>query len=265
MRAGYILMMAGAAYDPDAQLYFDQLTGSITDGWKNAVNTLVLTLKSDGNFTLLDRMWIHASENQQNARISLVNPTSTAITEVNSPTWTANQGYTGDGSSTYLDSGFNPSLSGVNFTQNSACVGVYCRTSTQSSGIDMGHNSNAGANVSYIVTRFTDNRAYFRANVSSLGVISVASTDARGLFASVRTTSNNYAGWKNGSSVVTGTNTSGTMSNNNMFILAINGGGSPTAYSNRQISISFAGSGSVDQNKLYTAIQTFATTIGFNV
>ena len=34
-------------YDPDAQLYFDQLSGTISDSWKFYVNKYIVQLKAD--------------------------------------------------------------------------------------------------------------------------------------------------------------------------------------------------------------------------
>jgi hypothetical protein len=42
------------------------------------------------------------------------------MTAVNSPTWTANQGFTGNGTSSYIDTNFNPATQGVNYTLNDA-------------------------------------------------------------------------------------------------------------------------------------------------
>lgn len=258
-----IISLMGTSYDADAQLYFNQLSVQPSAAFKSAINTLVLTLKADGNWTTLDRLWIHAAEVQQHATISLVNPTSTAITEVNSPTWTANQGYTGNGSTQYLNTNFNTSSSGVNYTQNSNCIGIYSRNNTSEAKVDIG-NQNATV-ISYVISRWTDNNQYHRANVTSGGFASAANTDSRGLFTSLRTNSTTIYGYKNGSQACTTTNTSGTLPNLNLFIGALNNNGTPDFYSTKQYALSFISSGAINQATFYTAIQTFATTRGFNV
>ena len=73
----------------------------------NAVNTFIRTCIADGNWQLLDRFWLFAQDIQANAVYSIVNPTSTACTQVNSPTWTQYQGYTGNGSNMYLNTNLN--------------------------------------------------------------------------------------------------------------------------------------------------------------
>jgi len=264
---GYKEILAGSlgvdtGFDPDALLYINQLSPTPSDAYKNAVNTLVQTLKTDGNWNELDRFWIHATEYQQNARISLVNPTSTAITEVSSPTWTANQGYTGNGTSMYLNTNYNTSTNSVKFTQNSGSIGVYNRTNVAENKEDMGNLSASTANT-VRCKQTTDGTQVGALNQAS--GISIAVADARGLAASVRTGASAVALWKNGASITTNTNASLALPNYNIFVLCLNITGAPGNYSSKQIAMSFVGSGVVDQLKLYNAFQTFATTRGFNV
>ena len=42
------------------------------------------------------------------------------VSLVNNPTFTANQGFTGNGVDAYIDTNFDPTTSGVNYTQNNA-------------------------------------------------------------------------------------------------------------------------------------------------
>jgi hypothetical protein len=250
-------------YDPDAQAYFNQLIPEPSVTYKNAVNTLVLQLKADGNWSELDRFWIHATEHQQNARISLVNPTSTAITEVNSPTWTAGQGYTGNGTTMYLNTNFNPSTSGVNYTLNSASLFSYSRTNLLQNSVDFG--AIVGSNSSRIFPRFGPDRFYAPIN-ENLSFNGNVNTDSRGLFSGVRAGANSTYTYKNGvlgfSRLVSNP---ATIPAANIFTFCSNNAGIPSAFSSRQIACAGLGSGAINQATFYSAIQTFATTIGFNV
>ncbi|MEK6884934.1 MAG: hypothetical protein AABY22_35210, partial [Nanoarchaeota archaeon] len=89
------VVIKGMRLEPETITYMGYLTVSPSIDRQIAINNLVKELKITGIWWLLDRLWLHASQTQQAAIISLVNPSSTAITEVNSPTWVANQGYTG--------------------------------------------------------------------------------------------------------------------------------------------------------------------------
>jgi hypothetical protein len=67
-----------------------------TQATQYAVDAFFKQLVADGNM-LLDYFFLFAQDNQPNNKISLINPTIYLITEHNTPTWTANLGYTGNG------------------------------------------------------------------------------------------------------------------------------------------------------------------------
>lgn len=250
--------------DPVTNQYLAQLSTPPSGDYIKALDTFIKGLRSDGNLTVLDRMWIFACEIQQHARVSIINPTSSNITEVNSPTWTANQGYTGNGSTSYLNSNFAPSVDGVNYTRDLACYGTYSRSNVQSTGSNMGL-SGASSMQSITFERFTDDNFYVSINGTGQG--NVANTDSRGLFAAARVVSTHEEGWKNGSRVV---NYSGAgaasvaLQNVKFYISARNNNGTAANFSTRQIAMAFIG-GNVGQANFYTRFQTFATTRGFNV
>jgi hypothetical protein len=260
IKANYMGNALDPNYDPDAAAYFELLVPQPSMAYKIAVNNLVKQLKTDGNWTKLDRFWIHASENQQHAKISLVNPSSTPISEVNSPAWTASQGYTGDGASTYLNTHYNPVSDGVRFTTNSAALGVYSRTNTAVDGFDIG--SYDGTDL-YLASKFTDTNFYGAINCGTNAATTV--TDTLGLIIASRTSSSNIDLVKNGSSLGSFSSSSTSMVNLDQFILARNGSGYPSYFSTRQLAISFIGGGDISQSLFYTAVQDFATAIGFNV
>src|SRR3990167_3364982 len=131
-------------FDPDTVRYITQLaSGRPNYIHQRRVDTLVEGLKQDGNWRLLDRLWIFAQPLQELSRVSLVNPTSTQITEVNAPTWTANQGYTGNGVNMYLNTNFNPSTQGVNYVLNSGSLGAYNRTNVGENAASAGQTDAA--------------------------------------------------------------------------------------------------------------------------
>lgn len=257
-RRGTILKPSG--YDSDAQAYFDELTGVIPDAFKSAINTFILTLKADGNFSLLDRLWLHATPNQQNARVSIVNPTSAQITEVNSPTWTANQGYNGDGATSYLNTNFNASTQGVNYTLNSCLVAIYCRSAAAIEGSDIGAID--GANVTLMQIRRAAN--IYNSSLNDTAFISTASLSALGFFSSNRLAGRSKQ-YKNGVLLNDQINAVSAIPNIQNYALGFNLNGVATLATTRQYSITAFGSGSIDQSAFYTSIQTLATTLGFNV
>lgn len=88
----------------------------------NATDTLIKALKAGANtWGELDAFYLFATDSKDFALYNLKNSSVTA-TRVDAPTFTNNIGYSGDGSSSYLDLGYD---STTQFTQNGASMGVY--------------------------------------------------------------------------------------------------------------------------------------------
>jgi hypothetical protein len=84
-------------------------------------NTLLNTLISSGVWAKLDTLFVLANDGGASfACINWKNPSGTKATLVSSPTFTSNQGFNSNGSSSYIDTNYNASTQGVNFTNNSA-------------------------------------------------------------------------------------------------------------------------------------------------
>lgn len=258
-------LLSPLKFDPDAQLYFDQLLPQPSDEFKEAVNALVIELKANEIWAKLDRFWIFACEEKHHARVSSVNPESTRITEINAPTWTVDQGYTGDGVSSYLVSNYNMLNSSIQYTQNSGSMGIYVRNNLAINAGDMGVCSNGSTGAGAFLNIRTGSNT-FNYNLNSAdGVPGATNTDSRGFYVSVRTGSSAQAGFKNGAFVHSNSNASTTIANLDCYIMAMNQNSVPQGFTQRQIALSFIGSGTIDQTALYTTIQNFATTRGFNV
>jgi hypothetical protein len=84
-------------------------------------NILLNTLISSGVWAKLDTLFVLANDGGASfACINWKNPSGTKATLVSSPTFTTNQGFNSNGSSSYIDTNFNASTQGVNFTNNNA-------------------------------------------------------------------------------------------------------------------------------------------------
>jgi hypothetical protein len=246
----------------------EQLTAQPSAKWTIALNNLIRqnildssNLSGYSNWSQLDRLWIFAADNQQNAGVSIVNPASTQITETGSPTWTKDVGYTGNGSSIYLNTNYNPTSNGVNFVLNNACMGIY------TSGADTLNNFNIGAwsNSSY------DGLSYLNINGTNgqygLNLNSGGNGDAHSVGASTglqvvtNAASSTNAQYLNGSLVSTNTSYPTILLNANLFVFCANEYGTPVDYSNATVGMVFTGSASINQLKLYNAWNTFLTAI----
>jgi hypothetical protein len=82
-------------------------------------NKLVKDLKAAGVWSKLDTFSVFATDG--NSDFALIDwKRLSQYTAVNSPTFTTNGGFAGNGTSSYIDTNFNPSIQGVNYTLNNA-------------------------------------------------------------------------------------------------------------------------------------------------
>lgn len=233
----------------------------------NAYITLINGLVADGTWALLDALWVPATQDSTTALLNLLSA-SFALTLVNSPTFTANQGFAGNGTSSYMNTNFVPSTNGVQYTLNSASYGVYDRTSRLvDSGEQMSVISDSLANISKMsVWIDTDNRDMrINESIATSTTASATGGASAGFYAAVRTGATAAAIFKNGSSIATGTGAATAKPTVSFFIDARNNEGVAGNFSSDQIAIAFVGSGSINQSSFYTRLQAYMTTLGTQV
>lgn len=87
-------------------------------------NKLLVDLKDAGIWSKLDTFSVFATDG--NSDFALIDwKRLTQYTAVNSPTFTTNGGFTGNGTSSYIDTNFNPSIGTNNYTLNDANRSMY--------------------------------------------------------------------------------------------------------------------------------------------
>jgi hypothetical protein len=259
-----------AALDPAGSSACSQYTTFIarTSGTsateQAAYQAMICGMVSDGTWSLLDTLYIFATNSQTTALLNLVSTSNTGTTH-GTVSFTADQGYTGDGSTFYIDTGWQPT-DGPNFTQNSAAFGVYALTNAVNGSVQMGQdalaNFDAGLkiNVSGVTTR-----AYISA-VSSNVLLATNSTE-NGQFSVLRTSSTATAIYLNGSSIGSSSiDTSGALSAANLYIFA-NNAGTPGDFASLQMSAAWTGGGmnSTQLLAVQSRINGYMTALGINV
>lgn len=90
------------------------------------VDALIIALKATGVWAKLDRLWLFAASDQPSALTDLVN--TSLATAINSPTFTTDRGIAGNGSTSYIDTGYNPATNAVNFSLNSVSLHFWVAT-----------------------------------------------------------------------------------------------------------------------------------------
>lgn len=125
--SGPIVGHGAVTYDADAIALFARMMPEPDSSHKNSINTLIVALKAAGSWTEFDLLYVHAAHNSQAALLNWKAATF-PLTEVNSPTFTADRGYTFDGATTELSSTFAPSTNGVNLTRDDHHIGAFVLT-----------------------------------------------------------------------------------------------------------------------------------------
>lgn len=246
----------GEWYSAEATALFARFTTPPTLTRKALINNLIVSLINAGVWGKLDALYVLAAANSQAARQNWM-ADQYNLTAVASPVFATDRGYTGDGSSSYLLTGFNPSAAiSPKLVQDSAHASVWSRTDLNSgTAVDIGagrlvinSRSTAANTIRGQVCDATNGN--FGAVANSLG-LSVLSRDG----AAVRTGYRDASTVGNDAQASTGTVTS------EIVLLA----GSPVLnFSTRQIAVSSIGAALTAPNvaSLYAALTTYLTAVG---
>lgn len=227
----------------------------------NTVSALIRGLDSDGVWSVLDRLWLFAAENSTQARRDLV--ARTVASPQNSPTFTANRGYTGDGVSSYVDTNFNPSTAGGKYTQNDASYGAWVETADGSPGTPRAMG-NDGVNASELRISATNYQGGINSGAYTDSLVASTTT---GLLVLTRPAASGVGSqniYRNGGSLVAANQASTALPNRTFFVLATNQAGSVAGPSTSRIAAAFAGGSltAAQVASLYARLRTYMTAVG---
>jgi hypothetical protein len=260
-----------SSVDPDYQAVLNYAT---TQGYtlpsasqQTLQNQLVVDLKAAGVWSKLDTFAVFATDGDSDfALIDWINLSQ--YTAYNSPTFTANNGFAGNGTSSYIDTNFKP-VNGANYAQNSAHFMVYCYAN------DLGSTYYGGAldTTPSVIRNLNFGGRDSSNRFSTVAINSTTAdltgnnsiTDDTGFNLITRTNSTTVKAYKANTLISTFTNNSDTASYQlarNIFLLARNLNGSANSYGTRKLSIIGIGS-DVDsiQSDYYTAINNYFTAL----
>lgn len=113
----------GPTYSAEATAYFAAMSVQPSTALKDLVEALITTLKADDVWNYLLWLGLGPMHDAQAARVNLKTPAQVA-SAVNSPTFTAKQGYAGDGATSYLDTG----IAGTALTDTDTSLFAIVRT-----------------------------------------------------------------------------------------------------------------------------------------
>ena len=233
------------------------LTTAPTSGRRTLVNTLITGIKADDDWAGLDWLAIWAGETSQAARVNIRNPAKIA-TFVNSPTFLADRGVTGDGGSSYIDLGEAHSAGG-NFTLDSAAIGFWINQQNSTT-----RKQHVGTVLSVDVVgspRGATGLETFRVNDGTSDTLQSNTGSKVGHRCISRTASNVKEASMNGVQVASFTTASTALPTNNATVLR---GG--TEYDDSRSAAYYHGAGmsAAARTRIHNRLNTFLTAIGAN-
>lgn len=251
------------SYDADAVAIFEAFTTPPTDARKTLINNFVVSYKAAGLWTKRDAIWVMAAATQQAGQINWKNPATFTLTLVNSPTFTVDEGFTGNGTTMYINTNWNPAGSSL-FLQNDANISAYTRSTGTGSGVLLGC---AGVNINMItfLPKFTDNNLYNRMNNANAILYTITThTDWQGSYSINRTSSTAVEIFRNGATLGSQSKTSDGRTTRNLYFLCYNNNGTAQTFTSKQISIVAVG-GSLTAQEMAdenTIFETYLDALG---
>ena len=240
-------------------------TSGLSGTETSAYTTMICGMVTDGTWSKFDALYIFATNTTTTANLNLVS-TSFGLTPTGAAlTFTADHGYTGNGTSGFLDTGL-VLTSATQYTLNSGAIGVYDLTNrtTNSNTFAMGVTNVSDARILILNTNFIF-------NINTTANTSIANTQAQGLWfvnrssASLNTV---YLNGNTGTPFGSSTQAAGSVPvTTSMAIFGQNTSGGIQQPTTDQFSAAWIGGGftTTDVANVSSRINAFMTALGINV
>lgn len=233
----------------------DAMTVKPTSTRMRRIDRVIRGLKQSGVWDKLDVFYMLAAHDSQAARLNWKTPGTYTLTVNNSPVFTADRGYQGDGVSGYLSSTLDVSTAGGQYALNSAVFGVYVNAvNSVASGFDLtigttGRLSHNAGLTGYGV-RVNDGSANLNIGAPTVGH-----------FAGRRNIAGGKEGWKNGVLTAGPDVVASTALSSGFALLGTTAGASP---SNARLSAAYLGGAPTDAQmaEMNTHLLTYLQGVG---
>lgn len=254
---------SGGGIDPDAQAFITA-AGITNPTQQTAINTLVLSLKSNGLWTKMKAVYPFVGGTAGTHKFNLKNPLDTnaafRLSFVGGWTHSAN-GAQPNGTNAYANTFLVPS---TQLSLNSTHISYYSRTNG-ATGNCFG-TANAGL-TNRTLWQFGGSTNYVSIYTAPANYFLYGGANSLSLLIANRTASNLMNAWQGGIKKATSTNASVALTSVAIYLGGNNANGTPDTYSNAQCSFASIGDGltDTDATNFYTAVQAFQTTLNRQV
>ncbi|WP_353076991.1 hypothetical protein [Flavobacterium sp.] len=213
-------------------------------------NTLLSSLKTAGVWNKLDTFANFATDGS--TQFALIDwKRLTQYTAVLSPTFTTNEGFMGNGTSSYIDTNFNPVTQGVNYTQNNASRYLFMFLASGTGALD----GRSTVNINNSLRASSSNQRINQGTTALTGG-SFDFTATKGMKSIHRTSSTNVELF-NATTQGSRTANSASMTSSNQFILR-----SGSGYGAHTISFYMNGASMVAENTaIVNAVNTYLNSL----
>lgn len=234
---------AASAGCTQATNFIARETGPTNNG---LITTMICNMVLHATWNFVDAFWFYAAtadtllHAQANALLNLITGSYGSGTANGGFTFTAGAGFTGDGHTAVIDTGFNPVTDGTNFKLNTATHGACNNTSRTTSQPNEMEGATDGTNFTVSVA-LNAGLAEESTNTTSVFGGAFANSNAQGLYVISRTASNNVFVRKNRAALGAGSDsdTGSAIANLNFYTLAFNNNGGTAGWTTDQISAVF--------------------------
>lgn len=246
----------GGGFDADYQAVLNYATTQgytlPSAGQQLLQNQLVLDLKDAGVWNKLDTFGVFATDGDSDfALIDWIRLTD--YTAVNSPTFTTDEGFQGNGTSSYIRTGFIPSTA-TKYLLDSASQGFWMNSGT------IGARTNLGSREAFNNKMSYDYNQSIQINGNTQ--TSRAGSTTSKFYMYNRKDNANVERFINGISIGSDANPSTSKNSFEFYVFAINNGGSPLGHSSNELSFIFTGASLATESlSFYNSLNTYMTSL----
>jgi hypothetical protein len=254
----------GDTTDAAAVALFARMSPAPSVARQVQINRLIADLKGAGAWDSMEVLYVLAAHDAQAARLNWKGNASYDLTAVAAPTFTEDRGYAGNGSTSYLNTGWTPT--GVH-TQNDAGMGIYLNagTDTASNAANPMGCNDASSRFCSILPRSTSDTVRGAMNDNNTGNFTPAALTTRfGLTVVERTAAAVRTAYRDGVAVGGGTVASTGVPTTPVWLGARNNNGVVAGATDNRIALAFAGAslGAAKNAAVYTAFARYLTAVG---
>lgn len=239
-------------FDPAALAIINAMSPTPNGARQTLINSTVVSLKGANLWTKFALLYVTAAAAQQPATINWVSPSTATLTAVNSPTFTTDRGFTGDGTTSYLDSGMAQNALSP-YAQDAAHLGTWALTAGTINKRAIGLN---GSTINQIINNAA---AGSSTNVNGGSFVIIVDAINTGYIVATRRSSAAIFAYRNGGTETTGAAISVALVANTASVLRGN-----SIFSDAQIALAHWGDqlSATDVSNLYTIMQTYLHAVG---